>query len=172
MPDNATLVLSMPHAKTKSQRGQRVVVVIALLSAAFGCGGVSHGGTSVEGSAGGDGGPLVISGEPQECSTADGLPGILIVILPYPGAALQCEPINQAGPLDPGCPTDSIYRCDPIDCYAAKSVAGCCRPDGLCGLLDDGFFWTTHPLGCFSRQPYVDHSAFFDSPHTAVACGK
>jgi hypothetical protein len=160
---------------------QRLVLVVSLVPAgAIACGGSAsrdassaHGGAAATaaGGASGAGGSLVISDEPASCFTADGMPGISVILLPYSGAELGCEATRQPGAADPACPRDAFYRCDPLDCYQAETLAGCCRPDGSCGLLDVGFFGADQPLGCISRQRWIDHAAFLGRSVTPATCG-
>lgn len=116
-------------------------------------------------------GSRVISDEPMSCVTTEGAPGISVILLPYPGAQPTCVATHQPGAADSACPTDSFYRCDPIDCSEAQALAGCCRPDGNCGLLDQGFFSSSQPLGCISSRTWVEHAAFLGRTVAPVACG-
>jgi hypothetical protein len=120
---------------------------------------------------GGSAGSLIISDEPTSCTTADGAPGILVKILPYPGSQFECVALDQPGSIDMSCPDDAVYRCDPIDCYAAKKLVGCCRPDHLCGLLEQGFFSPSKPLGCLSNQAWIDHPEFVGHDVEPKSCG-
>lgn len=121
---------------------------------------------------GGTGGSLVITDEPTPCTTAEGAAGILIKILPYPGSKLECVAVAQAGTADAACADDALIRCDPIDCYPAKMLSGCCRPDHTCGLLEQGFFSPKKPLGCVSKDAWIDHPDFVGHEVTAMSCGK
>jgi hypothetical protein len=145
----------------------------ATIQAGTGGSNVGVGGDADAGSnQGGSGGTRVISDEPTSCTTADGLPGIEIKVLPYPGSQFECMALDQPGSVDPGCPEDALYRCDPIDCYAARKLAGCCRPDHTCGLLEQGFFSPTKPLGCISIQPWIDHADFVGHEVAATTCSQ
>ena len=133
--------------------------------------GASTGGTnSAQAGAGGSAGVIVISGGPKPCSTSDGRPGILVDVFPFPGPVAQCEPLRQPGAPDASCPGDSLYRCGFDDCVGVEEMAGCCRLDGQCGLLETGYFGAENALGCLDRQPWIDGARYLAEPAAPASC--
>ena len=134
-------------------------------------GGASTGGAnSAQAGAGGSAGVIVISNGPKACSTSDGRPGILVDVFPFPGPVAQCEPLRQPGAPDASCPGDWLYRCGFDDCVDVEELAGCCRPDGRCGLLETGYFGAENALGCLDRQPWIDGARYLAQPATPASC--
>jgi hypothetical protein len=144
-------------------------------SAGDASGGKAQGGSSSStGGSGGDsagsGGSNVISGEPESCTTSSGERGMIVDIFPFPAGSPPCVALDQPGELDPDCPSDSLYVCDPIDCYEAADLRGCCRPDGMCGLLEEGYFSFDRKLGCVSREPWIEQEDKLGRDLEPVAC--
>jgi hypothetical protein len=122
--------------------------------------GAATGGATAGRGGGGTGGNAGVRGldpAPPSCTTADGSPGISVDVFPPAGARLQCEALNQPGALDPDCPSDVFVECSIEDCYEAETLPGCCRPDGFCGLLDTGHWGRDVPLGCISKDEWIEH---------------
>jgi hypothetical protein len=147
------------------------------------CGGTSTRDQSSSGSDGGGdgaaagvsgsgdgGGTIVITSEPDSCTTSAGEVGMLVDLFPYPTGPAECEALNAPGEPASTCPSDSLYVCDPIDCYSAADMPGCCRPDGTCGLLEKGYFSATRKLGCVSREPWLENEAFLGRTLAPVSC--
>jgi hypothetical protein len=64
-----------------------------------------------------------------------------------------CLERDQEGPLDATCPAENVFNFD---------HAGCCRPDGQCGL---DYTYTGH--GCISRaDPFFTNESL-----EAIPCG-
>jgi len=124
-------------------------------------GGANTGGANAgAGSAGqaGSGGIRVITGAPMACTTPNGSPGVVVDVFPLPeGPRPQCEALNQPGIPDSDCPSDVLLVCSIEDCYEARTLPGCCRPDGSCGLLESGYWGRDIALGCISRDPWIEH---------------
>ena len=107
---------------------------------------------------GGAGGIRGLSPTPPSCVTSDGTPGIVVDVFPLPaGTRTECEALNQPGDLDLDCPSDVLLECSIEDCYEARTLPGCCRPDGFCGLLESGYWGRDIALGCISRAPWIEH---------------
>jgi hypothetical protein len=54
------------------------------------------------------------------------------------GAGSACEPRNQPGKLDPACPSSSAMTMPGMSTgLTFDPLAGCCRPDGSCGIMLD-----------------------------------
>jgi len=133
--------------------------------------GASTGGAnSAQAGAGGSAGVIVIGNGPKPCSTSDGRPGILVDVFPFPGPVAQCEPLRQPGAPDASCPGDWLYRCGFDDCVDVEELAGCCRPDGRCGLLETGYFGAENALGCLDRQPWIDGARYLAEAATPASC--
>jgi hypothetical protein len=135
--------------------------------------GRGEGGSTVSGSGGnaaGSGGNRIINGEPDSCTTSAGELGMVIDIFPYPLGVPECLALDHPGDEDPNCPGDSLYVCDPIDCYSAVDMPGCCRPDGMCGLLEKGYFSFERKLGCVSRDPWIENEEFLGRKLEPVSC--
>lgn len=115
-----------------------------------------------------DGG--VITGEPASCTTSEGQLGMVVDIFPYPALPPECLALDHPGDEEPSCPSDFLYVCDPIDCYAAVDMPGCCRPDGMCGLLEQGYFSLERKLGCVSRDPWLQNEEFLGRSLAPVTC--
>ena len=142
-------------------------------SGGSGAGGVNAGsGNASRAGSGGSAGIRIITGEPDSCVTTDGAPGILVDVFPLPeGPRLVCEALNQPGNLEANCPSDVLLECSIEDCYEARTMQGCCRPDGYCGLLDTGYWGANIQLGCISRDPWIQHGEeVLNRPVTAVRC--
>jgi hypothetical protein len=137
--------------------------------ASSGDGGASTVGRS-GGNSAGSGGSGVISGEPESCMTSAGDIGMIVDIFPYPAGPPECIALDHPGEQDAGCPSDSLYVCDPIDCHAAADMPGCCRPDGMCGLLEEGYFSLGRKLGCVSREPWIENEDFLGRNLEPVTC--
>jgi hypothetical protein len=148
--------------------------VVFTLATVVACGGTSTRNQTTTGDSGesvaGSGGSGVITGEPESCTTSAGELGMVVDIFPSPPLSPECLALNQLGDEDPSCPSDSLYVCDPIDCYAAVDMPGCCRPDGMCGLLEEGYFSFERKLGCVSRDPWLRNEEFLGRTLAPVSC--
>jgi hypothetical protein len=157
-------------------------VACALLAA---CGSVTHADSDIdagadsatEGAAGssgmaGDAGTQVIEEVFPNCVTGDGSPGMFADVFPLPeGPRPECHALNQPGTPDSSCSTEAMIVCSIDDCYDGEQLAGCCRPDGFCGLLETGYWDKRYPLGCISRDPWIQHAEIVGHPVTAMRCG-
>ena len=112
-----------------------------------------------------------ITDQPEPCTTSEGSPGLIIDIFPYPNVQPKCEPLNQPGAEDQACPSDWLIGCGSIDCSQLEMMPGCCRPDGFCGLLEQGYWGQDVALGCIDRNPWIDNMKWLDRPLAPVRCG-
>lgn len=115
-------------------------------------------------------GRVVVNGEPRPCTTDDGRDGIEVDTLPKPPAVPRCEAIEQPGELDESCPPEPLMRCGRSDCVGQGDLPGCCRPEGVCGVLDGGTWSAVHSLGCISREPWIEEARWLGSAREAVRC--
>lgn len=113
----------------------------------------------------------VITGEPDRCTTADGAPGISVDVFPHPNVQVVCEPLHQPGAEDPACPSDGFFRCGLEDCSQVETMAGCCRPDGFCGLLETGYWGKDLALGCIAKDSWIENMRWLGHTVTAMRCG-
>lgn len=115
-------------------------------------------------------GVIVVPNGPTPCTTPEGEPGIIVDVFPFPGPDPRCEALAQPGTLDATCPSDELFRCGFDDCNSVEEMAGCCRPDGQCGLLETGYFGAGYALGCLDREPWVDGMKYLNRPVTPMSC--
>jgi hypothetical protein len=95
----------------------------------------------------------------------------MVDVFPLPeGPRLECHALAQPGSLDPDCPSDELIVCSIEDCYEAATLAGCCRPDGFCGLLETGYWGRNLALGCISRDSWIEHADGLDHPAIPIRC--
>jgi hypothetical protein len=147
-------------------RCARVGLVLVTLVA---CGGNSRRDPAATGGSGGSG-ERVFNGEPESCTTGAGDLGMFVDVFPYPPGPPECIALAQPGDEDPSCPSDSLYVCDPVDCHRAASMPGCCRPNGECGLLEEGYFSFERELGCISRDAWLENEDFLGRDLEPVTC--
>lgn len=120
---------------------------------------------------GGSGGRvIVIGGAPPDCTTDSGEPGLLVDTFPLPPAKPRCEALNQPGKLDSNCPAEPFLTCGPAECLGRAPLAGCCRPDGTCGLWDAERWAKGKGLGCISREPWVENGDAIGEARVPVSC--
>jgi len=139
---------------------------------ASGPGGTSGASAGAGGSAtAGSAGSRVISDRPQSCTTSEGDPGIMVDVQPLPeGPRSECNALAQPGEPDANCPSEDLVRCSPMDCYPAENMVGCCRPDGMCGVLETGYFGEDLALGCISRDPWIENADALGREIVPVRC--
>jgi hypothetical protein len=113
---------------------------------------------------------MVIEAGPTPCTTGDGRSGIMVDVFPFPGPVATCQALNQPGTPDASCPTDTLFRCGFDDCVGVEEMAGCCLPNGECGLLESGYFGADHALGCLDRQPWIDGARYLSRPALPASC--
>jgi len=138
-------------------------------NAQSGVGGATSGGTASGGSGTSGGGTRTITDAPVPCQTSDGADGIVTDTFPMPPIDPVCQPFDQPGALDDACPSGSVVECGFDDCVGHGTLAGCCRPDGTCGLWDDGAFAPGKSLGCIDRTEWVENASWLHG-EGAVSC--
>jgi len=138
-------------------------------NAQSGVGGTGSGGAAGRGSGMSGGGTTTITDEPVFCQTSDGADGIITDTFPQPPITPVCQPFDQPGALDDACPTGLIVQCGFDDCVGHGTMAGCCRPDGSCGLWDNGAFAPGKSLGCIDRTEWVENASWLQG-EGAVSC--
>jgi len=132
-------------------------------------GGTNSGGAAGSGSGMSGGGTRTITEDPVHCQTSDGADGIVTDTFPLPPIDPVCQPFDQPGALDATCPSGPVVECGFDDCVDQSTLTGCCRPDGRCGLWDDGAFAPGKSLGCIDRTEWVEN-AFWLQGDGAVSC--
>ena len=66
--------------------------------------------------------------------------------------------------------SDELIVCSIEDCYEAATLAGCCRPDGFCGLLETGLLGKKPRSRCISRDSWIEHADGLDHPAIPIRC--
>jgi hypothetical protein len=107
--------------------------------------------------------PQAILGEViPACCAADDACGLDATFLESFGPTFDeaCQPRDQPGELDPGCPESAAVE---VPDFGLPIVfQGCCRPDvGRCGYMVDRLFGGVLEigLGCVDSQPFLDGGA-------------
>jgi hypothetical protein len=110
-----------------------------------------------------------ITEDPIPCQTDNGVDGIVVDTFPMPPIDPTCQPFDQPGRLDDACPSGPVVTCSREDCVGHGMLAGCCRPDGTCGLWDNGAFAPGESLGCIDRTEWVENAGWLKG-EGAVSC--
>lgn len=106
--------------------------------------------------------PQMILGEViPPCCAADDACGLDASFLSSFGPTFEepCQPRDQPGELDPGCPESEAVEVP--DAGLPIVFQGCCRPDvGRCGYMVDRLFGVLEiGLGCVDSEPFLDGGA-------------
>ncbi len=106
--------------------------------------------------------PQMILGEViPACCAAEGACGLDASFLSSFGPTFEepCQPRDQPGELDPGCPESEAVEVP--DAGLPIVFQGCCRPDvGRCGYMVDRLFGVLEiGLGCVDSEPFLDGGA-------------
>jgi hypothetical protein len=94
----------------------------------------------------------------------------MVDTFPYPSPSPRCEALDQGGNLDTKCPDEPEVTCVHNECLIDAPLAGCCRPDGTCGVWDDARFSTQKSLGCMSRDPWIENARWLGEEGEAASC--
>jgi hypothetical protein len=107
------------------------------------------------------------------CTETDNSCGLSTAFLEEVGGTFEesCQPKDQPGEEDPACPSPAAAMV-PVGgaMLALDEFPGCCRPNGLCGVVVDAVTLAGLPLGALELG-CVDAAPFFPGEEP-VPCGE